>query len=160
MVFVSAVASAPTLLKNYPVPSKTVSVEVRLLSAIVSATEPQGDCSMVIEDAYSVEDILLRASAKLSVPLAALKLEGGCTLLASLHGVSSGMTVHALDASEAEGHTRWEMAAAFRVFHSHGLAPFDGEAINFIAIRVHASRPPCAPQQHASARLHPIHGSV
>lgn len=35
-----------------------------------------------------------------------------------------------------EKSTRRELAAAYRLFHMYGLAPYDGESINFIAARI------------------------
>lgn len=38
--------------------------------------------------------------------------------------------------ADTEASTRRELAAAYRLFHMYGLAPVDGESINFIAARI------------------------
>jgi hypothetical protein len=76
----------------------------------------------------------------MDAPIALLVEEGGARLpLSNVSIVAEGTAWHALEAAHVENKTRCELAAAYRLFHMYGLAPFDGESINFIAARIPGS---------------------
>ncbi|EOD10851.1 hypothetical protein EMIHUDRAFT_234211 [Emiliania huxleyi CCMP1516] len=97
---------------------------------------PNGPCSTLLDIAPSagVDGALRLASARLQVSLSSLATESGTTVT-SLAALANDTTLRALEASHAEAAARRELAAAYRLFHMYGLAPFDGESINFIAAR-------------------------
>lgn len=101
-----------------------------------------GPCSTVIEvdRDLAIADVLELVSKRLDAPIALLVEEGGARLpLSNVSIVADGTAWHALEAAHVENKTRCELAAAYRLFHMYGLAPFDGESINFIAARIPGS---------------------
>ena len=125
-----------------------------LLPAVASTTEitlyvhreepkivtPNGPCSTEISvdpQATSVSELLDLVRRRLDAPISVLVENGGSGLpLSNVSMVASHSTWRALEPAHAENITRFELAASYRLFTMYGLAPFDGESINFIAARI------------------------
>ena len=100
-------------------------------------TNPNGPCSTMLEVSPTIDvaEAVSLASARLDAPIVMLVTSAG-TAVTSLAGLANDTTVSALEIKQAESVTRRELAAAYRLFHMYGLAPYDGESINFISVRI------------------------
>lgn len=118
-----------------------------LVTLYVHREEPKvenvdGPCSTMLEvdRTTSVNIIMEEVRRRLGAPISLLLEAGGAGLpLSDLSKLPEETVWRALERSHAENVTRYELAAAYRLFHMYGLAPFDGESINFIAARIPGS---------------------